>query len=132
MQALHQKMWIKKTAEELEELESDNKKDVYIESIFWGIITFLGISIVVKIGYSKKFGTIDPISWNEFFGNLPLIFLLSFIVAVVYWYFKKDSTLFEEKSLICTFCEDVKKDDGVQICECGGTFEDLDTMKWIE
>ncbi|MBU2511971.1 hypothetical protein KJ966_11590 [bacterium] len=125
-------MWIKKNSEELKGLEKDNKNDVCIESLLWGLISFLLFSIVDKIGYSKTFVSIDPIPWNEFFEHLPIIFCISLIIAVVYWYFKKDASIFEKKSLICPSCENVKKEDGVRSCECGGTFEDLETMKWVD
>jgi hypothetical protein len=38
----------------------------------------------------------------------------------------------KRREVICPNCETTKYDDGIMGCSCGGQFEILSQMKWVE
>ena len=66
----------------------------------------------------------------EILPQFPVAVIGGIICGIIIYYLsgEKKKTL----TLVCPKCEKIKEDDGIIPCECGGHFEDIKTMKWVE
>jgi hypothetical protein len=55
-----------------------------------------------------------------------------YLVAVIFMQFFKLPVLKRKIVMICPRCEAAKNEDGDYSCACGGHYEDIRTMKWVE
>lgn len=128
-------MWVPKTAEELKTAKQRSHKK-YKRTISLSVlgivaaITFFrgGIEAATKGSY---FVPLDEIPGR--FVN-TLIVLLSIVLLSLIFGTRRSNPDDEEGelALVCPKCERVKAWDGYLPCECGGHFEDIRTMKWVE
>jgi hypothetical protein len=118
-------MWIRRTAHELAQEVRKQKRARLRNSIFIG--GFFAVFTSLFRGWSE-FGTRRGliVSPNEIPDRIPFAVICGIIVAIVYLKFYKPRV-----TMICPKCEQTKFDDGNSVCSCGGTFEKLIEMKFI-
>jgi hypothetical protein len=63
--------------------------------------------------------------------NIPTALFFGIIGALVFYYidFRNEKKC---QVLVCSKCEKVKDWDGIIPCDCGGQFEDIRKLKWVE
>jgi hypothetical protein len=54
--------------------------------------------------------------------------LFGIVYGVLYAYSESQ----RDRAWICTACERTKRPDAVHSCVCGGAFQDLLSVKWVE
>ena len=120
-------MWIKKTNEEIK------------RSKRWIWLKFLGAcftgSIILSPFLTLTYGWYEGAITGEFAApkeqwaeRLPSSLLFGFIVGGL-------AFIFEHRvpaAMVCTRCESVKKYDANSTCSCGGTYENIKLLKWVE
>ena len=128
-------MWIRR---DKFELEKERKRYRSIRKPFlYAVVIFLCTSFILKIGFNKWGGpSFDPIFWNKFFSTgLPASFLTSFVFFFLFYFWQlytKRPMMEGAPLLICTTCFKTKIFDNNLSCECGGEFENIDVMKWVD
>ena len=129
-------VWIRRNKFEVEKERKSKYRSIRRPFLCAGGI-FLVSSFIVKIGFDPWGGaSIDPISWNEFFSiGLPVSFLGSFVAFFIFYFWQ----LYTKKPIkegppvfMCTSCFKTKLFDNNLSCECGGKFEKIDVMKWVD
>ena len=114
------------------ESEQNITKDLFIRGGIIFPFIFVCILVLSKIGVwdrSYSYYTVPPRSWDEIIVNLPFYFIISFIVSLFVSYI----TLRKFNGLVCLKCGKSKASDTKKLfCECGGTFESLYKLKWVE
>ncbi len=123
-------MWVKKSKEEPQKSMSQKSRMRASLSVaalcFILITTFRGI-----IGYGAT-GQLFHYFY-EIADRTPVALLISSAIGLtIYWLSGKKSAAPKGETLMCPKCEATKFDDGDYECPCGGHFEDLNTMKWVE
>jgi hypothetical protein len=123
-------MWIRKTPEELRKFE------FYKLKIFLGffailfLIIFLGTKIFGDtIRYSAS--PSNSVSWHELIERIPQYLIFSFILTFIGSKLDSKSKKKQNDKYICDKCNEYKKDKSVDLCECGGRFIFVDSMKWV-
>ncbi len=123
-------MWVKKPPEELKKRQ--RQKSRILGSLGLGIIIFLGCVFTNGggIGYALR-GTYFKLHLYEIIDSIPIALLIGLIVGLMgYWLLPKETT--NQVVFICPKCENTKFYDGNLNCQCGGHFENILTMKWVE
>jgi hypothetical protein len=117
-------MWVNKSPEELiQKKQKDRINSLWATSCL-GFLAFLS-SLFIFGKYSDRVGLV-PID------EIPKRIIPSVIVAIVI-IFLIQRFLFKKKTeSICPKCGTTKMSDVVKLCRCGGNFEDLETMKWVD
>ena len=121
-------MWIKRTDQEIAAVRAKaRRKRIFVAAAFT-ILCF--ISITVGHGRYRRYRNHSA---DESFDNSPanLLFVIP-IMALVGWCSYRFQPLGKRKVVVCAKCESTKYADAQPDCPCGGHFEDLDTMKWVE
>ena len=123
-------MWIRKTPEEIRKLELSRLK------IFLGFYVFMFLALLFGnkiMGDNVRFSSAppNPLEWHEVIDRIPIYLVISFILIFVGSKLDSDSKKKEKNKYICDKCNKYKKNKE-DLCECGGSFVDIDKMKWIE
>lgn len=129
-------MWVYESPEKIEaNKKGKGSKDLWVST---GIVSpFILICIIFtqKIGHWNKSYVryYAPKSWNEIIFNLPYYLIASFIIGLFFSYFVlKRSNAVDTQTVICLKCGKSKMNDNKQFCECGGKFEFLYKLKWVD
>lgn len=125
-------MWKEKTElEKRAEISRDVNGRRLFASFLYSIVAFISLGIIIKIGYSKWNGTIDPIPWTDFYQKIPLLLGISSIVFLVTWF--RYSFQKEPITLICLSCGFSKNEFDETECSCGkNDFRDIRELEWID
>jgi hypothetical protein len=122
-------MWVKKSQKEI---QKQSQKSRILASLGVAAIIFLG-SVFTNgggIGYAVR-GTYFIHHLYEIIDNIPIALLIGLIVWLIgYWLLPRQNT--NQVVMFCLKCESTKFDDGNLNCLCGGHFENIVTMKWVE
>ena len=129
-------VWIRRNKFEVEKERKSKYRSIRKPFLCAGGI-FLFSFFIFKTGFNKWGGpSFNPISWNKFFSTfLPVTFLISFVVFFVlyFWQLYTKRPIMEGTPVfICTTCFKTKLFDNNLSCECGGEFENVDGMKWVD
>jgi len=94
------------------------------------LLTFFrgGIEAATKGSYLVPFDEI-PVRFTDAMFVGIVIFILCWIIELRY---PRPLDPNKEPTLVCPKCEKVKEWDGMLPCKCGGHFEDIQTMKWMD
>ena len=124
-------MWVKKSPEELRKPFS--KKRRLLGALAIGTIIFLGCVFTNGgvVGYVRT-GVFFKRHIYEMVDSIPSALLTSLIVGLIAYRFLFSENPPPQDTLMCPMCEKTKFDDGSYSCSCGGHFEDIGTMKWVE
>lgn len=125
-------MWVKKNKDELQE---DQRVQTKI-ALKYGVWTFIA-SISLLILKNRFIGTggfsgapwDKPITWQEINHNLFLYTVFSFLLAIAAF---KAKTHSRSDTQICDKCGKIKNEEKTPDCQCGGSFIDIDLMKYVE
>jgi hypothetical protein len=129
-------MWVKKSAMEQALSEAKNAKEKFRNAAIFSI----ALVMLITVGYTFTYSRMDSIKHGGLFliprGEIPAHFFPALILGIIMgagtylliMYPKKPSKL----TFICPRCEAAKDDAGNLTCSCGGHFEDIKTMKWVE
>jgi len=123
-------MWIRKTPEELRKFEFSKLKIFlgYFAILF--LIMFFGNKI---LGDSIRFSPSpsNSVTWNEVIERIPQYLIFSLILTIIGSTLDSKSKKKKNDKYICDKCNKYKKDKSVNLCECGGRFIFVDSMKWV-
>jgi len=119
-------MWVKRTEQELLELERKKKRSRPRGAIFLGISVFC---IVLFLKTPEETGDIPHLTRAYELPSLfPFAIVWGLVVGLVFYFFPKR----DRPVVLCNRCGKSKDKDSETKCSCGGTFEDIRTMKWQE
>jgi len=125
-------MWVRKTEEEIAE-ERTRIRFAFGWPLLWGCLAFVA-NLINSADAAERWPT-------TVFGSICLG--VSVAIAVYFYriYFgKQKGAVFGGSSYfwvdfdawICSKCHSVKHPRGSVHCKCGGTFEPIETWKWVE
>ena len=122
-------MWVKKSPEELRKPSPIKRR--LLGALALGSFVFIGSTTFGGIYYYGATGHLFC-SFQEMASRTPLGLLFSIVLGSwFYWFSGRKSPSPKGDALICPKCEKTKFDDGTMYCPCGGHFEDIQTMKWV-
>lgn len=93
------------------------------------------MSVNMKLGWNKTGAPIFSIPWEDFFSTIPIIFLISILIAVLVVRFGDWDWRIGRMPphvSICEKCGTTKIRDHFMECKCGGKFVDFIEMKWVD
>jgi hypothetical protein len=118
-------MWVKRTPEEMADVAIREKRRRVRVAFAVGLFVLLVATFTHGKGKRRSQGLL--VSRQEVPGRL--VFSVPFCIvlgAVAYWI----NPGRRKPMVVCPKCEATKYADSVSVCDCGGVFEDMDTMKW--
>lgn len=117
-------MWTKRTPDEIAELRAQQKR----RGLKWAFA--VGPPMLLLATFTNLRYIPGRESWLVPRDEIPWRLLLAVPLSIggaVHAYWLKGRG---RRMMVCPKCEAVKYADSVSACACGGTFEDVDTMKW--
>lgn len=121
-------MWVKKSPEELQKPFPIKRR--LLGALALGSFVFIGSTTFGGIYYYGATGHLFC-SFQEMASRTPLGLLFSIIVGSLFYWFSGRKSPSPKGVLLCQKCEKTKFDDGILDCPCGGSFENLQTMKLV-
>ena len=126
-------MWMRMSEEELRyDRRSNIIRKILLSILLFGLCVILSL-VFLTTGYSSKYGQFyPPKTWNEVISSLPMILfisLITFVIIMTGFIIRNKRT---PKTVVCVNCQKEKKEDEEYSCECGGKFEGIDLLKWVE
>lgn len=127
-------MWVRKNSTKMAKKKKYYKLYSYV--IFF-VIFFLLQFFLSKINgdwHSYQLGDPPgPLSWGETIAQIPKYLVISVLLTIGVYFIVKamdrnDKT--KRKKFVCDKCNALSENNGV--CQCGGTFVDIDLMKWVD
>jgi hypothetical protein len=123
-------MWVYKSPEDVaEESKSKGKTNFF----FFFSITFIAMIIGDGLGCNgrgrlQRSSSFYPKTWDEIIQHVPMYVIISLIAGLIGANVKVKGS----KTMVCMKCDKTKYKDKEMLCQCGGTFEDIDKVKWVE
>ena len=129
-------MWVKRKAEEQKKAEEYTAKLKKKTSALFSLATGIIITAVFTFTYSRlasiQLGGIFIVPRNEIINQFRLALIIGIIIGGMVYFLCISSNNVRKSTLVCTVCNQVKNDDGIYTCNCGGQFEDITRMKWVD
>ena len=124
-------MWLKLDQNAYKKNKYRDEIQMWSESILLGVICSIIFFIIPGGVYSME-KPLVTYSLNELPIRLfeALVFgllLVSPLIQIIRKYVIKKTVY-----LVCPKCNKIKKENGIIYCECGGFYEDVKKMRWIE
>jgi hypothetical protein len=126
-------MWVKRNPEEIKKDKNREERKLFL--LFF-LLVFIPALLIEKFAlwkwvYFNKIPSVYPSSkdWNEMFNLIPNYLAIS---AGVSFFFTKYIINSQLNNVICLKCGSAKNRDSVLLCKCGGSFEVLNSVEWIE
>ena len=69
---------------------------------------------------------------SQVLSRLPVSLLYGLVVGSAFYFISKRKNAKINVTLVCPDCENVKRDDGILKCSCGGQYEDIKKMQWVD
>jgi len=123
-------MWVKKTAEEIAKTRRPTRRGQLIVALCTGVLFTLILIFQSDETGSKYLPAAPPHLTSK--DEIPSRILGSLVVgaiATIFICFYKSKKV---PQVVCPECGVTKDQDASPKCECGGHFESLDEMKWVE
>jgi hypothetical protein len=120
-------MWIKCTEEEIVAAKSKAKRKRLYLAIFIGVLCFAFITFTHG-KWSYRYGSFS-VTLKEMPFRLPFGIIAGIVIA---WLFYRRLKKANITTVICLNCGKTKYEDAESECACGGHFEDVITMKWVD
>ena len=129
-------MWIKINLDEQAAKEAKSAKKKLASAAIFSITLGAVLTIVFTFTYPRlasiQNGGAFLVPKDEILAHLASALFIGILIGtgtfLLCVYTKKTT----KKTLVCPQCDKVKSDDGVYSCICGGHFENIFSMKWIE
>jgi hypothetical protein len=122
-------MWVKEVIRRKERIVRESQK----KRLLWSIL----IAVIFTLGFTFTYGGIGAAQRGTYFKptyeivqSLPTALITGIIFGLIFYFILLKNS--EIITLVCPQCEKIKENDGMLTCECGGHFEDIKTMKWVE
>lgn len=117
-------MWVKRSPEELTRARAERRKRRLLQALAFSGVAF----VLVTFTHAKRWRW-QYSSWLASPAEIPHRMLIAVPASIVvglfvYWLCR------ERRMMVCPKCGATKYDDSVLGCACGGTFEEMETMKW--
>ena len=129
-------MWIKKTQKEIEEAKIQNEQTKKKGYKIARIVLSVGLGGLITIGCTFLHGRMgvgmygtNIVGESELAARFPIALIIGIIIGVIIYLTPLPKS---KQTFVCPKCETVKTDDGEYTCSCGGHFENIVSMKWIE
>jgi len=127
-------MWVRLKPEEMEENNikiKARRKRVFKESFQVGLFC-LTVVIVLKeltghFRYSLHWDA--PQDLQEVISSLPICIAISAAISLIFAFICSHR---DDNEVVCLKCERTWRSGGDMICECGGTLELRDKVKWVD
>lgn len=130
-------MWVKLTPAEIAEAGRKRQRERIRLPIFIGC-SLCGISLLCSSGLFAKIqerhiylprGNANAGPLLEQMGPLPRAVVFGSIGALIFYFLLSRPG---KSTMICIKCGETKYADGSVTCKCGGHFEDMRSLKWLE
>lgn len=119
-------MWQKRTEQEIVEIENrTNRRRRYV-AVFAGIFSIWMLLFTPNKWWLHR--STHYISEKEMRVQGPFALIVGVIVVWIFLRFP----LPKKRTMVCLHCDKAKNDDGVMTCSCGGSFVDIETVKWVD
>lgn len=119
-------MWVKRTPEELARMETQRRRKRVQWACVAAVIALLAVTFTQSRWRSQR--QLWLVSSEDIPGHLVFAIPISLLMGVFgYWL---DLGRSRRTVMVCPKCEATKHADTERVCPCGGTFEDMETMKW--
>jgi hypothetical protein len=119
-------MWVERTPREIVKRQQKRRMERFLFAISIGtVMSAVSLFVFGKREVMHGKVLVPP---DMLFERLPGSLLIGLLVAVIFYFFVP---LHEKKTVICQKCGVAKYEDGSSVCSCGGTFRDLDAIKWV-
>jgi len=120
-------VWIKKTAAEIADGQQKKRRQRVQSAMLFAILTTVPMIFIFGFWQAAESGRM-LVPLRAIPGRVLTVLPVGIILGILYY------ALLSRKIpvMICPKCGASKNRDSVATCECGGMFENLDTMKWVE
>ena len=118
-------MWVERTPEELAKRKLKRRMEHALLAGFFGL--FVGLITLFVFGWRE--GMLRGqflVPADELLHRLPQSLLFGFVAGLFFFKFKK-----QPRIVVCPKCGSTKYEDVSTECPCGGSFRNLDEMKWV-
>lgn len=120
-------MWIKRTEAEIEEAHCQQWRQTAGNSAVAGFFVAVLVTIIDPGGFGAAPRGIYLVPPEEILRRLPFGTLAGIVFACCLYYFN-----FRKQTMVCLKCGIAKDANNSMDCSCGGTFEDILKLKWVE
>ena len=132
-------MWVRKTDERKVEVPRNYWLSFRDPAILFFIVTGIMFGAAISGGRKGTGPQRWPSTWSEVpNGSFIRSAILGAVAAAVGYIVQlvRKRQIFQDnvtvKVMMCNTCHRVKRADGVDQCQCGGTFEDFDDWTWVD
>jgi hypothetical protein len=125
-------MWVKRTQKEFEDYKARaiarDKRVRIITAICIGLVACLGSAFFHERGWASRYPS-NRVPVNDVPNRLPFALIAGMVVGSICYLTTKER---RQQTVICSRCKKTKTADVQTECSCGGHFEDIDTMRWVD
>ena len=138
----------------VQRLKDDYWLGIRLTPIRLAVLTFLGFFVIFftlmlvgdllfGVGYGSRGEPVhrESITWADIPDRLPEYLFMAtgvgFFTTILIFFIGRAEASDKRKGTttttqVCTKCNNVKADDGIYICDCGGEYILITKMKWVE
>ncbi len=128
-------MWVRKKMEEIKKEKEGFKPSLSAPTVVF-ICTLIAIIVPKVTGISRSIYNSKPVGLIDLLPMIPKILAIALglfgLTYLVQFIRKKNFLVEKTTTVICDECNMKKTDNGINTCECGGSFVNIDKMKWVE
>ena len=133
---MFESMWVKRTAIEQENARKNMEIRKKKNMLLFSFCTCIVITVIFTFTY-PRLGSIQQggaffVQKSEIVNRIPSAFFFGILMGGGIFFLSMQSDKHKKVTLVCPACNTIKNHDGIYICSCGGRFEDILTMKWVE
>jgi hypothetical protein len=118
-------MWVKRSDEEL--ARANRRKRFGGVILVFAIATLFGVFGMFKTSFWETVNTGNVfVPSGERLARFPRLFISGLVISILFLIFGPRA------QVVCPKCGKIERKDRFTKCECGGYFEYLHEMKWID
>ena len=119
-------MWIRRTVPETAEARDRRCREDVWHSALFGLFGAVLVTFIHGWKEANRTG-LFLVPFDEIVRRLPYALLSGILVAVAYYWIES-----REKTYVCITCGAVKSKHDPTNCACGGTFENILRLRWVD
>jgi hypothetical protein len=116
-------MWVQRSSEEI----ATAKQKVFKDHLWTGLILGGIAGLFVGFGYNRMTGSFAA-GPTDITRVIFSVVGMGLVFGIPYAFFQARSN----NTWICPSCEQTKRPDATPQCPCGGSFQDMLSVKWVE